>query len=94
MAPQIHSSSGDTSRAYTVPMNLGRIALVFGIASLIGGALSRFGVLPKTDYPLGGLGIAMVVGGYIACFIIPPLHRRLSLLEQRVDTLEKARTDT
>ena len=91
MSPQSFFASGDGSRLNAIPMNLGWIALVFGIISLVGGVLSYFGVFPKTDYPLGGLGIAMVVGGYLACFIIPPLHRRVAELEQRLKSMEDKR---
>jgi len=68
------------------------VAFIAGILGVAGGALSRLGVLPTTDYPIGVLGIALFVGGYVACFIIPPLHRRVSALEERVNNLEINRT--
>lgn len=84
-------SNKDSSSGYAVP--LGWVAFIGGLLGVAGSVLIHFGVLPKTDYPVGVLGIALFVGGYIACFIIPPLHRRVSTLEQRVNTLENKRTD-
>ena len=83
-----------TSHDSRVPMNLGWTALVFGVVCLVAAELIRFGILPKTDYPFGGIGVALVVGGYIACFMVPPLHRRIIALEQRLDAIEKNLTDT
>ena len=79
-------SVNDSSTGYAVP--LGWIALIGGLAGIAGSVLIRLGVLPKSDDPVGVLGIALFVGGYIACFIIPPLHRRMSALEQRINSLE------
>ena len=83
-------SNNKSSSGYAVP--LGWVAFIAGIFGIAGSILIRFGVLPKTDYPVGVLGIALFVGGYIACFIIPPLHRRVSALEQRVNNIENKRT--
>ncbi|MBI2477787.1 MAG: hypothetical protein HYV60_03805 [Planctomycetia bacterium] len=79
----------ESSSGYAVP--LGWVAFIAGLLGIAGSILIRFGVLPKTDYPVGVLGIALFVGGYIACFIIPPLLRRVSALEQRVNNLEDNR---
>ena len=84
-------SNNSASSGYAVP--LGWIAFIGGLFGVAGSILIRFGVLPKTDYPVGVIGIALFVGGYIACFIIPPLHRRVSALEQRIDNIEQERTD-
>ena len=84
-------SNIESSSGYAVP--LGWVAFIAGIFGIAGSILIRFGVLPKTDYPVGVLGIALFVGGYIACFIIPPLLRRVSALEQRVNNIECKRTD-
>lgn len=80
------SSNQESSSGYAVP--LGWAAFIGGLLGIAGSLLIRFGVLPKSDDPVGVLGIALFVGGYIACFIVPPLHRRLSALEQRVSSLE------
>ena len=81
-------SKNESSTGYAVP--LGWVAFIGGTLGVAGGALSRLGVLPKTDYPISVLGIALFVGGYIACFVIPPLERRVSALEQRLRDLDKA----
>lgn len=79
-------SNDESSSGYAVP--LGWVALLGGLLGIVGSVLIRIGVLPKSDDPVGVLGIALFVGGYIACFIIPPLHRRVSALENRVNRLE------
>lgn len=84
-------SNNESSSGYYVP--LGWVAFIGGLLGAAGSVLIWFGVLPKTDYPVGVLGIALFVGGYIACFIIPPLHRRVSALEQRVKNIENKPTD-
>jgi hypothetical protein len=84
-------SNNKSSNEYAVP--LGWVAFIGGLLGVAGAVLIQFGILPKTDYPVGVLGIALFVGGYIACFIIPPLHRRVSALEQRVNNIENKRTD-
>jgi len=83
--PNSKSSSG-----YAVP--LGWVAFIAGILGVAGSILIRFGVLPETDYPVGVLGMALFVGGYLACFVIPPLHRRVSALEERLNNIENKRT--
>ena len=75
-----------TTRSY-VP--LGWIAFLFGILSIAASLLSRLDLLPRTEFPVGGLGIALLVGGYIACFIIPSLDRRITELEDRIHKIEK-----
>jgi len=89
MATQTTSSTDDASSGNSIPFGLGWIAFIFGILSAFAGVLVRLGVLPTTGYPIGGLGIALLVGGYIACFMIPPLHRRISALEQRIGEIER-----
>lgn len=68
-------SNSESSSGYVVP--LGWVAFIAGLLGIAGSVLIRFGVLPKSDAPVGVLGIALFVGGYIACFIIPPLQRRV-----------------
>ncbi|MGH7202056.1 MAG: hypothetical protein ACREJB_15740 [Planctomycetaceae bacterium] len=81
--PQAEKRSTD----HYVP--LGWPALLVGGACIVASLLGRLGVLPKADFPILGLGVALFVAGYIACFVVPPLHRRIDALEGRITALER-----
>ena len=70
------------------PTGLGWVALVFGVLSMGSSVLGQFGVIPKADFPIGGLGLALFIGGYILCFILPPVYSRIERLEYRIDEVE------
>lgn len=71
-----------------------------GMALLAGGAivgiqiLERFNIKLVPNAPSPGLGIALFVGGFLACAVIPPLHRRIQALEERVRALEGTPSST
>jgi hypothetical protein len=52
------------------------------IAGLAAAAL--FGLVPSLDLSIKLAGIALTVTGYLACVVIPQLHRRINGLERRL----------
>jgi hypothetical protein len=70
-----------------------------GTARLLGlviaglGAAALLGLVPSLDLSIKLVGIALAVSGYLACVVIPRLHRRINDLERqlavRVDSHER-----
>ena len=81
-------NSSQSKRSFDVP--LGWLAFVFGALLLLAWFVTKVGLIhaepPAFLYPTG---VALFVCGYIACFALPRLHKRVEELEQRVDTLAK-----
>jgi hypothetical protein len=76
------------------PTGLGWVALVFGVLSMGSSVLGQFDVIPKADFPIGGLGLALFIGGYILCFVLPPVYSRIERLEDRVGKIESQSSQT
>jgi hypothetical protein len=70
---------------------LGWVALVIGIVLLVTHFAGRVGLINKAPASLLPIGIALFVSGYIACFALRRVYRRIEELEQRIDTIAKRR---
>ena len=84
-----NSTAGDDRLGPLVPVRW--LILGAGVIVFILGLLSRFDLLPMRAGSewLGAFGIAMIVGGYILCFIIPPLEQRVQRLEKLLKDREQ-----
>ena len=81
-----------SKRSFDVP--LGWLAFVIGTLLLLGWFVSKLGLIPG-DPPafLYPTGVALFVCGYIACFALPRVHKRVDELEQRIDSLTSKTTE-
>jgi hypothetical protein len=48
------------------------------------GVAALLGLVPSLDLSIKLVGIALAVTGYVACVVVPRLHRRINDLEQRL----------
>lgn len=72
------------SQADDVDVPHGGTARVLGLVIAGIGAAALLGLVPSLDLSLKLVGIALAVCGYLACVVIPRLHRRISDLERRL----------
>ena len=72
---------------------LGFVAIALGSLALLVHFGGRAGLLGKAPEFLFPIGVALFLSGYIACFTIRRLSKRIEELEQRVDALTKGKTE-
>lgn len=84
-------NSSQSKRTFDVP--LGWLAFVIGTLLLLGWVVTKVGLIhaepPAFLYPTG---VALFVCGYVACFALPRLCKRVEKLEERLDALTKETT--
>lgn len=68
---------------------LGLAALVIGTVMLLAYFASRLGIFAETPSSVFPIGIALFVSGYIACFALRRVHRRIRQLEDRITAIAK-----
>ena len=71
---------------------LGFVAIALGSLALLVHFAGRVGLLGKAPEFLFPIGVALFLSGYIACFTIRRLSKRIEELEHRVDTLTQGKT--
>ena len=76
-----------TSAGPDVP--LGWAAIILGSVALLAHFAARVGLIREAPAFLFPIGVALFVSGYIACFALRRLHKRIEELEHRVDALTK-----
>ena len=72
---------------------LGLAAIVLGTLALLAHFAARVGLIREAPAFLFPIGVALFVSGYIACFALRRLHKRIEELEHRVDALAKGNVE-
>lgn len=62
----------------------GWAGVVLGLSMMAASLFGEIGAIGKTDFPLASFGFALLVGGYILCRVLAPIHSRIDQLEQRL----------
>ena len=72
---------------------LGFVAISLGSLALLVHFAGRVGVLHQAPEFLFPIGVALFLSGYIACFTIRRLSKRIEELEHRVDALTQGKSE-
>ena len=72
---------------------LGFVAIALGSLALLVHFAGRAGLLGKAPEFLFPIGVALFVSGYLACFTIRRLSKRIAELEHRVDALTQGKSE-
>src|SRR5262245_33604532 len=78
LSPRVGSQSDD------IRVPHGGTAQLLALIITGGGVAALVGLLPALPLWLRLVGVALAVSGYLACVVIPQLHRRINDLERRL----------
>ena len=70
---------------------LGIVAFGLGSLALLVHVAGRVGLLHEAPAFLFPIGVALFLTGYIACFALRRIYKRIEALEHRVDALTKGK---
>jgi hypothetical protein len=83
----------DSSRTKSgFPLLVGGAAFAFGVLMILASLAGRWGLIREAPHFVFPTGTALVLSGYIACFSLRGLNKRIEDLERRVLDLANCQT--